>query len=84
MSPRTGRPTSNPKTERLEIRLTQEQLNTLNQCTQNLGVTKTVVLLLGLGLVKEGLDISPDVIYRKISDLTDLQQIGSRINRRKE
>ena len=84
MSPRTGRPTSNPKTERLEIRLTQEQLNTLNQCAHNLGVTKTVVFLLGLGLVKEGLDISPDVIYRKISDLTNLQQMSGRTNRKKE
>ena len=84
MSPRTGRPTNNPKTERLEIRLTQEQLNALNQCTQNLGVSKTEVLLLGLGLVKEGLDISPDVIYQKISNLIDSQQISGRTNRKKE
>lgn len=79
-----GRPTSNPKTERLEIRLTQEQLNILNQCAQNLGVTKTVVLLLGLGFVKEGLDISPDVVYRKISNLPDSLQSAGRVNRKKE
>ena len=37
MSPRTGRPpTQNPKNIRLEIRLTQEQADLLNECAKAL------------------------------------------------
>mgnify|MGYP005862305827 CR=1 FL=1 len=48
MSPRTGRPTNNPKKLRLEIRLTQEQSDMLTQCANDLNLTKTEVVVKGI------------------------------------
>lgn len=48
MSPRTGRPTDNPKNIRLEIRLNEEQNNILKECCDKLGMTKTNILIKGL------------------------------------
>lgn len=56
MSPRTGRPTSNKKTERLEIRLAPDELALMQECADRMGVTKTVVINTGVQLVKEQLD----------------------------
>ena len=56
VSPRTGRPTSNKKTERLEIRLTQDERALLQECADRMGVTKTEVIVEGVRLVKAGLD----------------------------
>lgn len=56
MSPRTGRPTSNKKTERLEIRLTPEEAQTLQECAERLGVSKTDAINKGVQLVKVELD----------------------------
>lgn len=52
MSPRTGRPTSNKKTERLEIRLTPDELSLLEECSDKLQVSKTEVINRGVRLVK--------------------------------
>lgn len=52
LSPRTGRPTSDKKTERLEIRMTPDESRRLKDCAQKLGVTKTDVLNMGLSLVE--------------------------------
>lgn len=56
MSPRTGRPTSNKKTERLEIRLTPEEAQDLQECADRLNVSKTEVINKGVRLVKAELD----------------------------
>ena len=56
MSPRTGRPTQNKKTERLEIRMTLEESQLLNECAERLHVSKTEVLNKGVQLVKKELD----------------------------
>ena len=56
MSPRTGRPTNSKKTERLEIRLTEQESNTLKECAEKLGVSKTEVINKGILLVKAELD----------------------------
>ncbi len=56
MSPRTGRPTSNKKTERLEIRLTPEEAQDLQECANRLEVSKTEVINKGVQLVKAELD----------------------------
>lgn len=56
MSPRTGRPTSNKKTERLEIRLTPEEAQDLQECADRLEVSKTEVINKGVQLVKAELD----------------------------
>lgn len=56
MSPRTGRPTANKKTERLEIRLTPDELELMEECAKNLGMSKTDVINKGIKLVKAGID----------------------------
>jgi hypothetical protein len=56
MSPRTGRPTSNKKTERLEIRLTPEEAHDLQECADRLEISKTEVINKGVQLVKAELD----------------------------
>lgn len=56
MSPRTGRPTSNKKTERVEIRLTPGELSLMQECADRMGTTKTVVINRGIQLVKAELD----------------------------
>ena len=40
MSPRTGRPTDNPKKERLGIRVAEDQLKKLEICCQKTGLSK--------------------------------------------
>ncbi len=56
MSPRTGRPTSNKKTERLEIRLTPDEAQDLKYCAEKLETSKTAVINQGVQLVKKQLD----------------------------
>ena len=56
MSPRTGRPTSNKKTERLELRLAPNEWAMVQECADRLGTTKAQVLLKGVQLVKAELD----------------------------
>lgn len=54
MSPRTGRPKSdNPKNVRLEIRLTQEQSNSLDECAKILGTNRTDAIIKGIELLRE-------------------------------
>lgn len=57
MSPSQGRPPiDNPKNVRLEIRLTREQANLLDECAERLGTTKTAVINKGIEMVKAELD----------------------------
>ena len=56
VSPRTGRPTKNPKNVRFEIRMTQEQSNMLEECAKKLKTSKTEVINKGVQLVKKELD----------------------------
>lgn len=56
MSPRTGRPTANKKTERLEIRLTPDEAKILQECSDRLQTSKTEVINKGVQLVKAELD----------------------------
>lgn len=52
MSPRTGRPTDNPKTERLEIRLTKQQAQDIEECAEELKVNRTEAIIKGIELLK--------------------------------
>ena len=54
--PRTGRPTANKKTERLEIRLTTEEMQDLQYCADKLKISKTAVINKGVELMKRELD----------------------------
>lgn len=55
MSPK-GRPTSNKKTERLEIRLAPDEARNLQECAERLGISRTEVINKGVQLVKAELD----------------------------
>ncbi len=56
MSPKTGRPTVNKKTKRLEIRLTPEELELMEECSKILNINKTDVINKGVRLVKDEID----------------------------
>lgn len=47
-----GRPTTNKKTERLEIRLAPDELTLIKECANKLGISKTDVINKGVKLVK--------------------------------
>ena len=55
MSPK-GRPTTNKKTERLEIRLAPDELALMQECADKLKVNKTEVINRGIKLVKKEID----------------------------
>ena len=51
MSPRTGRPTTNPKTEEIKIRATKEDKELLKECCKELHRTQYEVVMQGIKLV---------------------------------
>ena len=59
MSPRTGRPTDEPKTKRMEIRMSMLESIKLEYCCETLNLTKTEV-------VKKGIDM----VYQQAHNLT--------------
>lgn len=48
MSPRTGRPTDNPKKERVGFRLSDEESRMLDYCCEVFGLSKTEVIRRGI------------------------------------
>lgn len=57
MSPRTGRPPiDNPKKVRLEIRMTEDEANLLQQCADELKISRTEVINKGIKLVRSEID----------------------------
>ena len=48
MSPRTGRPTENPKKERVGFRLSDDESKMLDFCCKVLGLSKTEVIRHGI------------------------------------
>lgn len=55
MSPRTGRPTENPKKIRLEIRMSEKEALDLQECAETLKITKTDVINKGIQMVKKSI-----------------------------
>lgn len=53
MSPRTGRPTTDPKRNETRIRLSDEELRKLNVCCEKTGLTKADVIRRGIDMVYE-------------------------------
>lgn len=47
--------TDNPRNVRLEIRLTKEERDTLDECAKQLDATKTDVIVKGIKMVRESL-----------------------------
>lgn len=56
MSPRTGRPTTNPKTEEIKIRATKEDKEILRRCCEELNRTQYSVVMEGIRKVYEELE----------------------------
>lgn len=48
MSPRTGRPTNNPKTEEIKVRATKEDKELLKECCKKLRQTQYDVVMTGI------------------------------------
>lgn len=55
MSPRTGRPTENPKNVRIGVRLTQDEKEMLDECEEKLHLSKTQIISLGIQKVYESI-----------------------------
>lgn len=51
-----GRPTTNPRTVRLEIRLSESESDLLNECSKKTGNTRTDVIVKGISLVHKSLE----------------------------
>lgn len=48
MSPRTGRPTDDPKKLNTRIRLSEEDVKLLNYCAEKTGLTKAEIIRQGI------------------------------------
>lgn len=48
MSPKTGRPTTDPKRHETRIRMSDEDVRLLEACSKALGITKTEVIRQGI------------------------------------
>lgn len=55
MSPRKGRPTNEPKTLSTRIRLSEEDIERLEYCCQELSVSKSEVIRIGIKKIYEEL-----------------------------
>ena len=55
MSPRTGRPTDNPKTEQIKIRATKDDKKLLDECCQKSNLTQYEVVMKGIKKVYDEL-----------------------------
>ena len=57
MSPRTGRPPKeNPRNLNLNIRISKEEDALIKECSEQLGTTRTEVIVKGVKLVKSEID----------------------------
>ena len=57
MGPRTGRPLSdNPRQERVETKMTKEELKKLDYCCQATGKSRSEVIRAGIDVIYENLD----------------------------
>ena len=51
MSPRTGRPTNEPKNNRESFRLSDNDIEKLNYCVEKTGLSKVDIITKGIDLV---------------------------------
>ena len=58
MSPRTGRPPLQEvsRTEKLNIRLTKQEKEEIECCSEKLNLSRTDVIMKGIGLVKKQIE----------------------------
>lgn len=55
MSPRTGRPTDDPKTLSTRIRMSKEDIERLEYCVEATGKSKAEIIREGIKIVYDGL-----------------------------
>lgn len=55
MSPRTGRPTDDPKTLSTRVRLSQEDINRLEYCAKKTGQSKADIIRQGIKSIYDSL-----------------------------
>lgn len=53
MSPRTGRPTDNPKNLNTRVRLSEDDIEMLEYCVSHTGMKKSEIIRLGIQKVYE-------------------------------
>ena len=63
MSPRTGRPTSNPKTHQVGYRLSDDDVRKLHECTDILKISASEVIRRGI-----------DKVYSELPNIGDPEQ----------
>ena len=51
-----GRPTANPKTEQLTLRLTSDEADLLKYCADKLNLTRTQVIIKGAEMVRNSIE----------------------------
>lgn len=58
MAPRTGRPIKGPRKrdQSLQIRMTQDEMDMLDDCATRLDATRTDIVVRGISLVRDALD----------------------------
>lgn len=56
MSPRTGRPTNNPRNINLNIRISKEEANLIQECADRMNTARVNVIIEGVKKVKADLD----------------------------
>ena len=56
MSPRTGRPTNDPKRERLQVRVSKETITELDECVKLDNSNRSEIVRKGIKLVKDKLN----------------------------
>jgi predicted DNA-binding protein len=62
MSPRTGRPTDDPKKNRMEVRLSEAEVERLEYCSRMTGKSKGEIIRIGI-----------DTIYNQLKE-TETQE----------
>lgn len=78
MSPRTGRPTNNPKKNRLEIRLTDIEDNLLEKESRETNATKTDILMKGYAISQ--LITGEELKKRLIKEYYDLMEANKEMH----
>lgn len=56
MSPRTGRPTNNPRNINLNIRISQKESDLIQECADKLKTARVNVIIKGVEMVKADLE----------------------------
>ena len=51
-----GRPTTNPRTGQINVRLSERELALLNECAERMGTTRTDVIARGVEMVHRELE----------------------------